>query len=109
MEHMKSEEGTDVKDRPPKRIKAKPQPPKRFNVVYHNDDYTPMEFVSWSLIEFFNKTEEVANSLTLEILKQGKAIAGTYDFQVAETKIQEVLECAKEHQFPLNVTGEPLE
>ena len=109
MEHMKSSGGTDVKERPPKRIKAKPKPPKQFKVIYHNDDYTPMEFVSWSLMVFFNKTEEEANSLTLEVHKVGKAVAGVYDLQIAETKIGEVLESARENQYPLSVTGEPIE
>ena len=109
MEHMKSSGGTDVKERPPKRIKAKIKPPKKFKVIYHNDDYTPMEFVSWSLIAFFNKTEEEANSLTLEVHKVGKAVAGVYDLQIAETKISEVLESARENQYPLSVTGEPIE
>ena len=101
--------GAQVKERPPKRIKFRVKPPKHFKVVYHNDDYTPMEFVSWTLIEIFNKTEEQANSLTLEVHKHGKAIAGIYDFQTAETKISDVLELAKENQFPLNVTGEPVD
>tara|TARA_B100001123_G_C15172255_1_gene971905 strand:+ start:255 stop:584 length:330 start_codon:yes stop_codon:yes gene_type:complete len=109
MEHMKSSGGTDVKERPPKRIKAKIKPPRQFKVIYHNDDYTPMEFVSWSLIAFFNKTEEEANSLTLEVHKVGKAVAGIYDLQIAETKISEVLESARENQYPLSVTGEPIE
>ena len=68
-----------------------------------------MEFVSWSLIAFFNKTEEEANSLTLEVHKVGKAVAGIYDLQIAETKISEVLESARENQYPLSVTGEPIE
>ena len=109
MEHMKSSGGTDIKERPPKRIKAKPRPPRQFRVVYHNDDYTPIEFVSWTLQAFLNKTEEEANSLTLEIHKSGRAIAGIYDMQIAETKIHEVMECAKENQYPLSVTGEPIE
>ena len=109
MEHMKSSGGTDVKERPPKRIKAKIKPTRQFKVIYHNDDYTPMEFVSWSLIAFFNKTEEEANSLTLEVHKVGKAVAGIYDLQIAETKISEVLESARENQYPLSVTGEPIE
>ena len=55
------------------------------------------------------KTEEEANSLTLEIHKSGRAIAGIYDMQIAETKIHEVMESAKEKQYPLSETGEPIE
>ena len=85
----------------------KPKPPTKFKGIYHNDDYTPMEFVTWSLMEFFNRTEVDAQSLTLEVHKLGSAIAGIYDFQIAEQKIYEVLTAAKENEFPLRVTGEP--
>ena len=84
----------------------RPKPPRKYKVIYHNDDYTPMEFVTWSLIEFFNKSEIVAQSLTLQVHKEGSAIAGIYDYQIAEQKIWEVLTSAKENQFPLRVTGE---
>ena len=85
----------------------KPKPPRKFKVIYHNDDWTPMEFVTWSLMEFFNRTEVDAQSLTLEVHKLGSAIAGIYDFQIAEQKMSEVLTAAKENEFPLRVTGEP--
>ena len=85
----------------------KPKPPRKYKVIYHNDDYTPMEFVTWSLMEFFNKTEIDAQSLTLQVHKEGSAIAGIYDFQIAEQKMSEVLTAAKENEFPLQVTGEP--
>ena len=65
-----------------------------------------MEFVTWSLMEFFNKTEVDAQSLTLEVHKLGSAIAGIYDYQMAEQKIWEVLTAARENEFPLQVTGE---
>ena len=84
----------------------KPKPPRKFKVIYHNDDYTPMEFVTWSLMEFFNRTEVDAQSLTLQVHKLGSAIAGIYDFQIAEQKIFEVLTSARENEFPLQVTGE---
>ena len=84
----------------------KRNPPRKYKVIYHNDDYTPMEFVTWSLMEFFHKTEIDAQSLTLEVHKAGFAIAGIYDYQIAEQKIWEVLTAAKENQFPLRVTGE---
>ena len=82
------------------------KPPRRYKVIYHNDDYTPMEFVTWSLMEFFNKTEIEAQSITLEVHKMGYAVAGVYDYQMAEQKIYEVLITAKENEFPLQVTGE---
>ena len=81
-------------------------PPRKYKVIYHNDDYTPMEFVTWSLMEFFHRTEIDAQSLTLEVHKVGSAVAGIYDYQIAEQKIWEVLTSAKENQFPLRVTGE---
>ena len=84
----------------------KRNPPRKYKVIYHNDDYTSMEFVTWSLMEFFNKTEIDAQSLTLEVHKLGSAIAGIYDYQIAEQKIWEVLSSAKENEFPLRVTGE---
>ena len=76
-------------------------------MIYHNDDYTPIEFVTWTLRAFFNKDEHEANSITLEIHKLGAACVGLYDYQIAEQKIYEVLESAREHEYPLKVTGEP--
>ena len=90
---------------PVKKTKKR-NPPRKYKVIYHNDDFTPMEFVTWSLMEFFNRTEIDAQSLTLEIHKLGSAIAGIYDYQMAEQKIWEVLTSARENEFPLQVTGE---
>ena len=106
MEKTDSRGNTDVIDRPPKKKREPPKPPPMIKVIYHNDDYTPMEFVTWSLMEFFNRTEVDAQSLTLQVHKAGSAIAGIYDYQIAEQKIWEVLTSAKENQFPLRVTGE---
>ena len=110
MEKIRPEDsrGVDVLERPKKRTK-KVQPPKKYAVILHNDDYTPMEFVVWILMEFFHKTEEEANSIMLEVHKKGKGVAGIYDHQIAEQKISEVAESAKEHNFPLQVTGNQIE
>ena len=80
--------GIDVIDRPPEKKRKPPKPPRKFKVIYHNDDFTPMEFVSWSLMAFFNKSEPEANSITLEVHKLGAAVAGIYDYQIAEQKVQ---------------------
>ena len=89
-----------------KKKTKKPNSPRKYKVIYHNDNYTPMEFVTWSLMEFFNRTEIDAQSLTLQVHKAGSAIAGIYDYQIAEQKIWEVLTSARENEFPLQVTGE---
>ena len=94
-------DGSDTVKKP-----KKAEPPKKYKVIYHNDDFTPMEFVTWSLMEYFNKTEIDAQSITLEVHKLGYAVAGVYDYQMAEQKIYEVLTSAKENEFPLQVTGE---
>ena len=108
MEHINSVEDTEVLDRPPEKKKKKDlRTPKKFKVIYHNDDYTSMEFVLWSLQAYFSKSEPEASSIMLEVHKQGKAIVGVYDYQIAESKIYDVTESAREHNFPLKVTGEP--
>ena len=99
--------GIDVIDRPPEKKRKPPKPPRKFKVIYHNDDFTPMEFVSWSLMAFFNKSEPEANSITLEVHKLGAAVAGIYDYQIAEQKVHEVMELARENDYPLKITGEP--
>ena len=87
--------------------KIRVKEPDRYKVIFINDDFTPMEFVVFILREFFHKTEEEANSITLQVHKLGQGIAGIYDYQMAEQKVYDVSECAKEHQFPLKVSGEP--
>ena len=101
--------GIDVIDRPPEKKKQPPKPPRKFKVIYHNDDFTPMEFVSWTLIAYFNKSEPEANSIMLEVHKLGAAVAGIYDYQIAEQKVYEVMELAKENDYPLKITGDPTE
>ena len=107
MEHIDSVEDTEVLDRPSEKKKKQLRTPNKFKVIYHNDDYTTAEFVLWSLQAYFSKSEPEANSIMLEVHKQGKAIAGIYDYQIAESKIYDVTESAREHNFPLKVTGEP--
>ena len=101
--------GIDVIDRPPEKKRKPPKPPRKFKVIYHNDDFTPMEFVSWSLMAFFNKSEPEANYITLEVHNLGAAVAGIYYYQIAEQKVYEVMELAKENDYPLKITGEPTE
>lgn len=75
--------------------------PDRFNVVIINDDYTPMEFVIKLLLEIFNKNIEQAKQLTIEIHEKGKAIAGSYNQEIGEQKVQEVTLISRHNGYPL--------
>lgn len=87
--------------------RRKPAHPKRAKVLFHNDDYTTMEYVVLVLRTFFHKTETEALHVMLTVHKKGKAVAGVYPKEVAETKVAEVTRDAREHGHPLLVTAEP--
>ena len=70
--------------------------PKRYKVIFHNDDYTTMEFVVEALRRFFHKSETEAPHIMLTVHKKGKAVAGVYTRDVAETKVAEVMRDARE-------------
>ena len=83
-----------------------PQKPMRVRVIFHNDDFTSKEFVVLSLMTFFHKNEIDAISIMSEVHTKGKAAAGVYDYQIAETKIHETRAAAQEQEYPLKLTGE---
>ena len=97
------DEDVVVVERPNQKLVTKPP---KYKVIYHNDDFTPMEFVVQTLQFYFAKTKADATSIMVEVHEKGKGIAGIYDFQMAETKIYETMMAAKEHAYPLLVTGE---
>ena len=81
--------------------------PINYNVVFHNDNNTSMEFVVAALVNIFNHPPDRALALTLQIHNEGKGIAGTYSREVAEQKKLETEEWATECGFPLKLTLEP--
>jgi ATP-dependent Clp protease adaptor protein ClpS len=87
--------------------RRKPAHPKRAKVMFHNDDYTTMEYVVFVLRKFFHKSETEALHVMLTVHKKGKAVAGVYPKEVAETKVAEVTRDARDHGHPLLVTAEP--
>lgn len=81
--------------------------PKKYTVVLLNDDYTPMEFVVDVLKRFFYFTEDLAVQVMLQVHLQGRGICGLYTRDVAETKVTQVNDYARENQHPLLCSIEP--
>lgn len=80
---------------------------RRYRVIFHNDDYTTMEYVIEVLRRFFHKSETEALHIMLTVHKKGSAVAGIYPRDVAETKVAEVTRDARERGHPLLLTAEP--
>ena len=81
------------------------QPP-LYRVVLINDDYTPMEFVVDILESIFGMERTRATQVMLEVHTKGKGVCGVFNFEIAETKVAQVMSVAKQHQHPLLCTME---
>jgi ATP-dependent Clp protease adaptor protein ClpS len=86
--------------------KAKTKKPSMYKVLMLNDDYTPMEFVVHILERFFNKNREEATRIMLHVHRRGVGVCGVYTYEVAETKVTQVMDFARQHQHPLQCTLE---
>ena len=80
--------------------------PPLYRVVLINDDYTPMEFVVEILQSIFSMERTQATQVMLEVHTKGKGVCGVYNFDIAETKVAQVMGIAKQHQHPLLCTME---
>ena len=80
---------------------AKVKPPPMYQVVMYNDDFTPMEFVVEVLQTFFSLTRERATQVMLKVHTEGRGVCGVYPKDVASTKVEQVVQYAREHQHPL--------
>ncbi|MEJ6023099.1 ATP-dependent Clp protease adapter ClpS [Ramlibacter sp. PS4R-6] len=85
------------------------KPPQMYQVVMLNDDYTPMEFVVVVIQEFFHKDRETATQIMLKIHLDGKGICGVYPRDIANTKVEQVQEAARQAGHPLQCLSEPVE
>ncbi len=83
------------------KIQTKIKKPDFYEVILLNDDFTTMEFVVKVLQLFFNMTKPTANNIMLKIHNDGSAVCGVYPFEVAETKVKEVINFSKQNQYPL--------
>lgn len=95
--------GTGVKSR--ERILV--EEPRQYKVIFHNDDFTTMEFVTDVLRRVFNKPADEAVTLMMKVHREGQAIVGIYSYDVAMTKAAQATAMARQEGFPLNITCEP--
>ena len=88
--------------------KTRPQTkrPNLYRVLLLNDDYTPMEFVVHVLERFFQKNREEATRIMLHVHRRGVGVCGVYTYEVAETKVTQVMDLARQNQHPLQCTSE---
>jgi len=97
----------EVVDRPPE-LEPRDKAPRKWVVVILNDDFTPMDYVTTLFVEVFHKSVEEAIVLTRQVHHSGKAVAGVYTLEVAETKISYVAALSRDNEYPLRAVIEPL-
>ena len=95
------EEGVDVKER------TRTVPPRRYEVLLHNDDYSTMDFVVHVLESVFRKNRTEAIRVMLAVHNEGIGVAGIYTREVAETKLARATAMAREHGMPLQMSMQP--
>ena len=86
--------------------KKKLQKPSLYKVLLLNDDYTPMEFVVFLLKKLFHKNNDEATQIMLHVHQNGVGVCGVFPYEIAETKVIQVLETAKKNDHPLQCTME---
>lgn len=88
------------------KTRAKPKKPSQYKVLMLNDDYTPMEFVVMVLKRFFRMDLEQATRVMLHVHQRGVGVCGVFPYEVAETKVTQVMDFARQNQHPLQCTLE---
>lgn len=88
------------------RTRAKTKKPAMYRVLLLNDDFTPMDFVVHILERFFSKNKQEATEIMLQVHRRGVGICGTYTYEVAETKVNLVMDYARKNEHPLQCTME---
>jgi ATP-dependent Clp protease adaptor protein ClpS len=88
------------------KTRSKTQKPALYKVLMLNDDYTPMEFVVLTLQRYFRMTIEDATQVMLHVHQRGVGVCGIFTYEVAETKVNQVIDFARQNQHPLQCTME---
>ena len=103
---QKNTNGVDTNTGVIEKTKPKTKKPSMYKVVMLNDDYAPMEFVIHVLERFFAKTHDEATKIMLHVHQRGVGICGVFSYEIAETKVMQVMDCARQSQHPLQCTIE---
>ena len=98
---------TDLEVKIDEKVKTIITEPKRYKVIFLNDDKTPIEFVIELLMSVFRHTEETAKDITLKVHNEGSAVVGVYNFEIAEQKGVESTHLARQAGFPLQIKIDP--
>ena len=99
--------GTDTRGTPATDVLTRIDRPRMFKCLFHNDDYTSMEFVTEVLMTVFRRSRVEAHRIMLSIHNGGRGVAGVYTKDIAETKAAAAVEKARSRGYPLLVTTEP--
>ncbi len=88
------------------KTRPKTKKPSLYKVLLLNDDYTPMEFVVQVLKRYFGKSQEEATRIMLHVHHKGVGICGVFTYEIAETKVTQVMDFSRQHDHPLQCTME---
>jgi ATP-dependent Clp protease adaptor protein ClpS len=88
------------------KVKVKTKKPAMYKVLLLNDDFTPMEFVVYVLERVFRKSRVEANDIMLKVHNEGVGVAGVFTYEIAETKVDQVMTLARKNEHPLQCTME---
>jgi len=100
------DEGDDGDANIATKTRTRTKKPSLYRVLLLNDNYTPMEFVVFVLERFFNKTREEATRIMLHVHQNGVGVCGVFTYEVAETKVTQVMDLARRNEHPLQCTME---
>ncbi len=106
MSERKDQDGSGTVNGVVTQTKPKTKRPSMYRVLLLNDDYTPMEFVVYVLEHFFSKSHEDATQIMFHVHQKGVGVCGVFTYEVAETKVNQVIDFARQHQHPLQCTME---
>jgi len=100
----REDESMAVRGETSEKVRSRIREPKRYQVIMHNDDYTPMDFVVDILMGIFHKEEAEANVLMMKVHQEGEAAVGSYSYDVAYSKLRLATELAEEEGYPFRLS-----